>query len=1177
MMEDNLPAVLNSIDLYRIISMKFYEILINVTGRLVFEQRLSYLALRRDLGLNDVEIQDVRTELLFRGVARDEDNKGLVWTGALTTREPKWLDEVRLPPKSDLQESTVLVASTPERTQPAPLISAERRQLTVMFCDLVGSTTLSGKLDPEDWREVVRAYQETAASVIHQYEGHIAQYLGDGLLVYLGYPQAHEDDAQRAVFAGLGIASAMEALNHQLQTKYGVELAVRIGIHTGPVVVGQMGGDGRHEQLALGETPNVAARLEALALPNTIVISQATLRLVSDTFVLETLGRQTLKGAGEPIEVWRVMGLRVYEQSTESAPRHDAVHLIGREAEITLLRQRWEHSKTVRGQVVLISGEAGIGKSSLVNAMRSQAEQEGFPRVTFRCSPYHRNSALYPVAVHIRQLLGLDREADSQVKLTALERRLKPYEHDIKNMVQLFAMLLSIPVPEDRYPGLNISPKQQREQTLEALSAWLLAEAQRQPVLVLWEDIHWADPTTLELLGLLVDRAPSASILALLTFRPDFVALFPMRSHITTVMLNRLEAAQAQAIMARLTSGKHLPPEVIAHIASRADGVPLYVEELTKALLESDLLQEQDDHYRLTRPLSDMAIPMTLQDSLMARLDRAPAVREVAQLGAVIGREFSYEMLHALSVIEEKHLQQGLAKLVDSELIHQRGQLRLAKYVFKHALVQDAAYQSMLRRTRQHYHQRCAQVMESNFTDLVKTEPELVAYHYTEAGCAAESVAYWLQAGQRAAQRLAHHEAIAHLTKGLEVLATQASTPAGAQQEFLLNVTLGVSIAAVKGYAASELSKIYTRAQELSQQVAETPQHFQAVRGLVLYYLVRGQTQPALELAQQLVEQGERQTEVGLKMLSRYHLGMALFQRGVVAEAAQHYEQAKSMYVIEQHRGLANVYGIDLGVTTRGFYSLPMWILGYPDRALALGQEALTFAQDLGHPFSLVFAQCWLAWLHQYRQEADAAHEHATIGINLATGQGLPLYRAWGAIAQGWALTQQGQATEGIVLMQKGIETANATGADVYRPYFLSLLAEALNHTGEWESGLRLLDEAVEAVDRTGERFYEAELYRLKGDLTLKADKAASTAQAQSQAEAFFINAISIAQSQQAKSFELRAAMSLARLWQSQRKKSKAHKLLSGVYHWFTEGFGTKDLQAAKELMTELARKSTVK
>lgn len=851
--------------------MKFYEMLVQVAGRLVFEQRLSYQTLRHDLGLDDVTIADVRAELLFRGVARDEDGKGLVWAGASPV------------PGFEVQVSSSLqpLAPNPQplaqlRTPNSELGSAERRQLTVMFCDLVGSTMLSGQLDPEDLREVVRAYQETAAGVIQQYEGHIAQYLGDGLLVYFGYPQAHEGDAQGAVHTGLGIVTAMASLNSQLQLQYGIELAVRIGIHTGPVVVGQMGGGGRHEQLALGETPNVAARLEGLAPPNTIVISQATFRLVTDAFVMETLGPQTLKGVSEPVEVWKVLGPRVDEQSAESAPHHDAALLMGREEEIGLLRRRWEQSKSGGGQIVLVSGEAGIGKSSLVNALRAQVAQEGLPRITFRCSPYHTNSVLHPVIAHMQQLLGFEREDALDVKLAKLERGLQPYALSVKDVVPLFAALLSVPLPEGRYPALHWSPQQQRQRTLDALNTWLLAEAERQPVLVLWEDIHWADPTTLEMLGLVAEQVPTAALLSVLTFRPDFVPPWPMRSHVTPLLLNRLEPPQVEALMTRLAEGKRLPPAVVAHVVSRADGVPLYVEELTKALLESDLLQDQSDHYRLTRPLSDVAIPMTLQDSLMARLDRVPAVREVAQLGAVLGREFAYEMLHALGVIEETHLREGLTKLVDAELLHQRGRLPQAKYIFKHALVQDAAYQSLLRRTRQHYHQRSAQVLETRFSELVQTEPELVAHHYTEAGCAAEAVGYWLQAGQRAAQRSAHHEAIAHLTKGVAVLTTLGDTPERMQQELVFHVTLGVSLVAVKGYGAPEVAQVYTRARALCQQVGETPQLFQVIRGLVLFYLVGGQTQPALELAEQLLSQVERHTEVGPRMLGHYLLAMAI-------------------------------------------------------------------------------------------------------------------------------------------------------------------------------------------------------------------------------------------------------------------------------------------------------------
>ncbi|NOT54083.1 MAG: hypothetical protein HOP18_05715, partial [Deltaproteobacteria bacterium] len=823
---------------------------------------------------------------------------------------------------------------------------------------------------------------------------------------------------------------------------------------------------------------------------------------------------------------------------------------------------------------------------SLVNALRAQVAQEGLPRITFRCSPYHTNSVLHPVIAHIQQLLGFEREDPLDVKLAKLERGLQPYALSVKDVVPLFAALLSVPLPEGRYPVLTGSPQQQRQRTLDALNAWLLVEAERQPVLVLWEDVHWADPTTLELLGLIAEQVTTSALLTVLTFRPDFVPPWPMRSHVTPLLLHRLEPPQVEGLMTRLAGGKRLPPDVLTHVVTRADGVPLYVEELTKALLESDLLEERTDHYRLTRPLSDVAIPMTLQDSLMARLDRVPAVREVAQLGAVLGREFAYEMVHALSVIDEQHLRDGLTKLVDAELLHQRGRPPQAKYIFKHALVQDAAYQSLLRRTRQHYHQRGAQVLETRFPELVQTEPELVAHHYTEAGCAAEAVGYWLQAGQRAGQRSAHHEAIAHLTKGIAVLTTLGDTPERGQQELVFQVTLGVSLVAVKGYGAPEVAEVYTRARALCQQVGETPQLFQVIRGLVLFYLVRSQTQPALELAEQLVSQVDRHTEVGPRMLGHYHLGMALFQRGVPVEAARHFEQAMSIYDREQHRHLAHTYGIDLGVATRGFLAWPLWLLGYPDRALALGQEAVTLAQELGHPFSLVFAECWLAWLHQYRREADAVHERAADGIRLATDQGFPLYRAWGSVAQGWALTQQGQLAAGITTMQQGIEAATTTGAEVYRPYFLALLAEASSVVGGGEDGLRLLDEALEVVEGTGERFYEAEVYRLKGELLLMQEIKNQKAKGKRQksentdprplipdphAEACFLKALDIARNQQAKSLELRAAMSLARLWRGQGKQSEAHKMVSDIYQWFTEGFDTKDLREARVLLEALA------
>jgi class 3 adenylate cyclase len=708
--------------------MQLYGLLQLVSALLRYKGRLTYAALQHEFGLDNATLDAIRHELIFaERVATDEAGRVLVWAGeesaphvavpltthtsvsTLPTLPPLVTSSTTVTQRPTIHEpeapvvrqegteplaaaaltgpedmaAVTAVAAAP--TRPTP--EAERRQLTVMFCDLVGWTTLSGQLDPEDLREVVSAYQETAAGVVQRYDGHIAQYLGDGLLVYFGYPLAHEDDALRAVYTGLDIIDAMATLNTRLEAAYGVQLAVRLGLHTGPVVVGQMGSGGRHEQLALGETPNIAARLEGLAAPNTVVVSAVTAHLVAVTCVLESLGLQELKGVDQPLEVWRIRGLRDLGSIEEAAADERAILLVGRDEELGLLRRRWEQSKEGLGQVVLITGEAGIGKSSLVQVLRAQVAQEGLPRITFRCSPYHTNSALYPVITHLYQVLRFEREDAPAVKLAKVERGLAPYTLPVEHVVPLVAALLSVPLPEGRYPALTLSPQQQRQQTLDALNAWLLAEAERQPLLVLWEDLHWADPTTLELLGGLVDQTPTAALLNVLTFRPECVLPWPPRSHMTPLTLNRLERPQVEALITRLAKGKRLPPEVVAYIVTRADGVPLYVEELSKALLESALLQEQAEAYILTGPLTSVAIPATLQDALMARLDRLSTVREVAQLGAVLGREFPYEMLQALAGVDEPALQDGLAKLVGAELLYQRGRPPRATYMFKHALV----------------------------------------------------------------------------------------------------------------------------------------------------------------------------------------------------------------------------------------------------------------------------------------------------------------------------------------------------------------------------------------------------------------------------------------------------------------------------------------------------------
>jgi class 3 adenylate cyclase len=827
----------------------FDEVLVQVLDLLQREGRVSYRALRRRFDLDADYVEDLKAEIIqAKRLAIDENGVVLVWVGTPTTASAAMREAM---PRSEYQDDTVILPKPPAAGRDRP--EAERRQLTVLFCDMVDSTALAERLDPEDLREVIRAYQQTCAEVIQRFEGHIAQYLGDGLLVYFGYPRAHEDDAQRAVRAGLEMVEAIRPLNTRLEREQAIHLAIRVGIHTGVVVVGEIGGGDRREQLALGETPNVAARIQGLAAPNAVVISAATHRLVGRYFACEDVGSPLLKGVSQPIALYQVLQDNGAQSRLEVTAPGGLPPLIGREAEAALLLECWAQSKDGAGQVVFLSGEPGIGKSRLVELLRERVGREGRPCLTFRCSPYHTNSALYPLIEHLRRLLQLHREDTPEGKLAKLDEGLRSYRFADEKVVSLLARLLSVLVPEGYYPPLNLSPQQQKQQTAEALTAWLIEEAGRQPVLVVYEDLHWADPSSLEVLSLLINEVTTARMLMLLTFRPEFRPPWTPHSHITHLTLTRFTRPEVERMIAQVMHGKILPVEVIRQVMTKTDGVPLFIEELLKMILESGLLREEDGHYQLTGPLPPLAIPSTLQDSLTARLDRLAAVRDIAQLGAALGREFSYELIHAVALLDERTLQHGLAALVDAELIYQRGLVPQATYVFKHALIRDAAYQSLLKSTRQLYHQQIARVLEARFPEIKETQPELLAHHYTEAGLQIQAIAYWQQAGQYAIQRSAHVEAIAHLTRGLELLAMLPDTPDRAQEELTCQLALGTSLLATKGHAAPEVERAYARARRLCQRMGDTPQLLMALQGLFSFYLGKAEFQTTRDLGEELL------------------------------------------------------------------------------------------------------------------------------------------------------------------------------------------------------------------------------------------------------------------------------------------------------------------------------------
>jgi TOMM system kinase/cyclase fusion protein len=1204
--------------------MTFEEILAQVREQLQREGRVAYRILKRRFDLSDDDLEDLKADLIdAKQVAVDEEGKVLVWTGGATEGEKA----KRGKGEKEVVSSQFSVFS-PQHPTPNTQHPAERRQLTVMFCDLVGSTALSERLDPEELREVIRTYQETCTRVIGRFEGHVAQYLGDGLLAYFGYPAAHEDDAQRAVRAGLEIIEVLQsrarqqAANTPLPHGRGSDsLQVRIGIHTGLVVVGEMGGGEKREQLALGDTPNIAARLQGLAEPDSVVVSAATQRLVAGLFECQNLGSQTLKGISTPMAVYRVVGEGAAQSRFEVAIGRGLTPLVGREEELALLRRRWEQTKEGAGQVVLLSGEPGIGKSRLVQTLKEQVIAEGASRIEFRCSPYHQNSALYPIIDHLQKLLQFTRDDSPEDKLKKLEAARVGAQHAAPlppDTIQLLAALLSLPHPEGS-PPITVSPQKQKEKTQAALVAWVVEEAEKAPVYCAWEDLHWADPSTLELLTLYLEQIPTTRIFTVLTFRPDFTPPWSPRSYLTQLTLSRLGRQQVEVMVEQVTGGKELPKEIVQQIVSKTDGVPLFVEELTKMVVESDF----DVGARHAVPLQALGIPATLQDALMARLDRLAPVKEIAQVGATLGREFSYELIHAVSSLDEAMLQQGLRQLVEAELVYQRGLLPQATYLFKHALIQDAAYQSLLKSTRQQYHQQIAQVLEERFTNTKETHPELLAHHYTEASLIKQAVPYWLKAGQKASQRSANIEAIAHLTKGLELLKALPDTPERAQQELTLQIALGPPLVATKSFAAPEVKQVYSRALELCRQVGETPQLLPVLKGLHAFYVAGAEYRTAHELAEQLFTLAQRLQDPALLIVAHAGLGVCLWLLGDSVLAREHFERGIALYDPQQHRSLVFLYGQDLGVYCHGVGAFVLWCLGYPTQALKRAREALTLAHKLSHPYTLAYDLFHAAMFYQFRREGKAVQELAEEAITLSTEQGFHLILAWVTIFRGWALAEQGEVEEGIAQMRQSLAAFRATGAGVGLPLYLSLLAKACGKVGQAEEGLTVLAEALNLVHKTGECCFEAELYRLKGELLLtqvglrlqaegfrekteeegsrlqaegfreKTEEEGSRLQAEGfrekteeegsrpQAEGFrekteeaekcFHTAIAIAQKQQAKSLELRATVSLARLWQQQGKQYAARNTLSAIYNWFTEGFDTKDLQEAKALLEGLS------
>ena len=1150
--------------------MKFSEVIKQAASLIQQNRRITYRSLKREFDLDDEALEDLKDELLFSHPDISEaDGRGLVWNGAAepaSTIEPESVPlQSQSPASYTPQHLAERIRAEQQAMESRGASDGERKTITALFADLKGSTALIEGLDPEEARAIIDPALQLMMDAVHRYDGYVAQSLGDGIFALFGAPIAHEDHPQRALYAALRMQEEMRAYSDQSLLKGGIPLQMRVGINTGEVVVRSIRKDDLHtDYVPVGHSTNLAARMEQIATPGSIVISEYTRKLTEGYFELKALGAAEIKGVDEPLNVYDVQGAGPLRTRLQMSARRGLTRFVGRHSEMEQLQQAFNQAKAGQGQIVGVMGEPGLGKSRLFHEFKLVSQSDCFVLEAFAVS-HGQSSPYLPLIELLRNYFQIEPTDDKRTQKEKINGKVLTLDRSLEESVPYLFALLGIEEPDSELSQMD--PQIRRQRTFEALKKLFLRESLNQPLLLIFEDLHWIDNETQGFLDTLSESVASAQVLLLVNYRPEYKHEWGQKTYYTQLRLAPLGRAEAEEFLTFLLGTDGSLTSLKGLVLERTDGTPFFMEEVVQTLVEEGTLTGERGRYQLEAAPADLRISPTVQGVLAARIDRLTAgEKELLQHLSVIGRQFPASLVKQVVSQPEDELYRILASLQAKEFLYEQPAFPESEYIFKHALTQDVTYGTVLQEQRKALHERTGQAMETRYADQLEDHYGDLAHHYSQSENAGKAVEYLYLVGQQAVQRSANVEAATHLTTALSFIEKLPDGRERTEHEVRIQVALGVSLALTQGYTSLDIQHTYTRARELSRSIGDTANLFASMRGLFMMHAVRGELRTTLEYGKQMLQLAEEEQDESLQMEARADLGYAMLWTGEIREGRAHFNQSIRLYDPNQHASLRFVYGLDGGVYSRVQAAFASWLLGYPAQSQQALRDGFTLAQDLTHPPSLASAFAYSAGCQLICRNYRLAHEHAEAFHSLAVENEDAWWKAMSLCFRGRVLAAQEQSAEGIAQIQQGLEAfQDIWRVFVWQPFNLALLAEVYGKAGQAAEGLRAVADAFEVVNTTDERWYDAELYRLKGELTLQQSQDAA------QAEACYQKALDVARQQEAKSWELRAATSFARLWQDQGKAREAREVLAPVYNWFTEGFDTQDLKDAKALLDGLA------